>query len=76
MAAEGGTLMETGQMSATGTPLYSAELIQEDSAYKLVVTDRLRHTVQTAYLSRSVVKQLPVFLSKLSSLQPGGHRQR
>lgn len=63
-------------MSATGSPLYSAELIQEGSAYKLVVTDRLRHTVQTAYVSRRVVEQLPAFLSKLSSQQPGGLRQR
>ncbi|MFE4336610.1 MULTISPECIES: hypothetical protein [unclassified Streptomyces] len=76
MAGEGGTLMEAGQMSATGTPLYSAELIQEGGAYKLVVTDRLRHTVQTAYVSRRAVEQLPTFLSKLNSLQLGGLRQR
>lgn len=74
MAGEGGTLMKTGQLSATGTPLYSAELIQEGSAYKLVVTDRLRHTVQTAYVSRRVVEQLPTFLSKFNSPQLGGLR--
>ncbi|MEV5905669.1 hypothetical protein [Streptomyces sp. NPDC052127] len=62
-------------MSATGTPLYSAELIQEGSDYKLVVTDRLRHTVQTAYVSRRVVEQLPTFLSKLNSSQLGGLRR-
>ncbi|WP_225829034.1 hypothetical protein [Streptomyces naphthomycinicus] len=63
-------------MSATGTPLYSAELIQEGNAYKLVVTDRLRHTVQTTYVSRRVVEQLPTFLSKLDTLHVGGLRQR
>ncbi|MGW3916124.1 hypothetical protein ACWEBX_32110 [Streptomyces sp. NPDC005070] len=68
--------MKAGQMSTTGTPLYSAELIQEGSAYKLVVTDRLRHTVQTAYVSRRAVEQLPAFLSKLNSSQLGGLRQR
>ncbi|MGW4562395.1 hypothetical protein ACWEN3_08305 [Streptomyces sp. NPDC004561] len=74
MAGEGGTLMEAGQMSASATPLYSAELIQEDGAYKLVVTDRLRHTVQTTYVPRRAVEQLPTFLSRLNSLQPGGRR--
>lgn len=63
-------------MSATATPLYCAELIQEGSAYKLVVTDRLRHTVQTSYVSRRVVEQLPTLLAKLDSSQPGGLRQR
>ncbi|WP_189281956.1 hypothetical protein [Streptomyces atratus] len=75
MAGEGGTLMKTGQTSTTGTPLYSAELIQEDSAYKLVGTDRLRHTVQTAYVSRRVVEQLPTFLSKFNSPQLDGLRK-
>ncbi|KAB1979311.1 hypothetical protein [Streptomyces triticiradicis] len=63
-------------MSATGTLLYSAELIQEGGAYKLVVTDRLRHTVQTAYVSRRAVEQLPVFLSKLDSPYQRGIRRR
>ncbi|GGT71270.1 hypothetical protein GCM10010207_81790 [Streptomyces atratus] len=67
--------MKTGQTSTTGTPLYSAELIQEDSAYKLVGTDRLRHTVQTAYVSRRVVEQLPTFLSKFNSPQLDGLRK-
>ncbi|MFD4608845.1 hypothetical protein ACFWOT_12160 [Streptomyces sp. NPDC058440] len=74
MAGEGGTLMEASQMSE-GTPLYSAELIQEDGAYKLVVTDRLRHTVQTAYVPRRAVEQLPTFLSKLNAKQTSGFRQ-
>ncbi|MEU9669723.1 hypothetical protein AB0J81_18810 [Streptomyces bobili] len=56
----------------TGTPLYTAELIQEGSDYKLVVTDRLRHTVQTAYVPRRMVEQLPTFLSKLNSAHLGG----
>ncbi|MPY31200.1 hypothetical protein FNH09_07735 [Streptomyces adustus] len=68
--------METGQMSATGTPLYSAELIQEGGAYKLVVTDRQRHTVQATYVSRRAVEQLPAFLSKLDSLHQRGLRRR
>ncbi|MFK0113689.1 hypothetical protein [Streptomyces sp. NPDC091217] len=63
-------------MSATGTPLYSAELIQEGGAYKLVVTDRLRHTVQTAYVSRRAVEQLPALLSKFDSRHLGGVHQR
>ncbi|MFB7508716.1 hypothetical protein [Streptomyces broussonetiae] len=63
-------------MSATGTPLYSAELIQEGGAYKLVVTDRRRHTVQTACVSRRAVEQLPALLSKLDSLYLRGIRQR
>ncbi|GAA3367871.1 hypothetical protein GCM10020367_64950 [Streptomyces sannanensis] len=63
-------------MSATGTPLYSAELIQVGGAYKLVVTDRLRHTVQTANVSMRAVEQLPALLSKLDSLRLRGIRQR
>ncbi|WP_245766758.1 hypothetical protein [Streptomyces colonosanans] len=74
MAGEGGTLMEASQMSATGTLLYSAELIQEGGVYKLVVTDRLRHTVQTAYIPRRAVEQIPTFLSKLDSKQLNGFR--
>ncbi|OIJ94173.1 hypothetical protein BIV24_11185 [Streptomyces colonosanans] len=61
-------------MSATGTLLYSAELIQEGGVYKLVVTDRLRHTVQTAYIPRRAVEQIPTFLSKLDSKQLNGFR--
>ncbi|MFE1287309.1 hypothetical protein [Streptomyces sp. NPDC058751] len=63
-------------MSTTEIPLYSAELVQEGSAYKLVVTDRLRHTVQTAYVSRRAVEQLPAFLSKLDSPNLRGFRRR
>ncbi|MFJ8345249.1 hypothetical protein ACIQ9J_02540 [Streptomyces sp. NPDC094153] len=74
MAGEGGTLMEAGQMFE-GTLLYSAELIQEGGSYKLVVTDRLRHTVQTAYVPRRAVEQLPTFLSKLNPKQINGLRQ-
>lgn len=62
-------------MSATGTPLYSAELIQEGSDCTLVVTDRLGHTAQTAYVSRRVVEQRPTFLSKFNSSQLGGLRR-
>lgn len=76
MTQEEGTLTEAGQQAVTGTPLYSAELVQEGGTYKLVVTDRLHHTVQTAYVPRRVVEQLPTFLAKLKSLQPGGLRQR
>ncbi|MFI0812135.1 hypothetical protein [Streptomyces echinatus] len=63
-------------MSATGTPLYSAELIQEGGAYKLVVTDHPRHTVQTACVSRRMVERLPALLSRLDSLHLRGLRQR
>ncbi|CAL9640334.1 hypothetical protein SUDANB140_06331 [Streptomyces sp. enrichment culture] len=76
MTEKEGTLTEAGQNPVTGTPLYSAELLQEGGRYKLVVTDRLRHTVQTTYVSRRAVEQLPTFLAKLNSLQPGGLRQR
>ncbi|GAA3131066.1 hypothetical protein [Streptomyces echinatus] len=63
-------------MSPTGTPLYYAELIEEGGAYKLVVTDRLRHTVRTAYVSTRAVEQLPALLSKLDSLHSHGLRRR
>lgn len=63
-------------MSATGTLLYSAELIQEGGAHQLAVTDRLRHTVQTACVSRRAVEHLPALLSKLDSLHLRGPRQR
>ncbi|GGW51153.1 hypothetical protein GCM10010350_39440 [Streptomyces galilaeus] len=64
--------MEAGQISVTGTSLYTAELIQEGSDYRLVVTDRQRRTVQTAYVPREMVEQLPAFLSKLNSFKLGG----
>jgi hypothetical protein len=70
------TLMEAGQMYATKTPLYSAELIQEGGACRLVVTDRLRHTVRPAYASTKAVKQLPAFLAGLGSLHLRGIRRR
>ncbi|WP_454320627.1 hypothetical protein [Streptomyces phaeoluteigriseus] len=56
----------------TGTTLYTAEIIQEGTDYKLVVTDRLRDTVQTAYVPKRAVEQLPALLSKLNSMQLGG----
>ncbi|MER5198908.1 hypothetical protein ACWD3J_39505 [Streptomyces sp. NPDC002755] len=59
-------------MSATGTPLYSAELIQEGGACELVVTDRQRHTPQTAYVSMRAVEQLPALLAELGSLHLRG----
>ncbi|MDX3571762.1 hypothetical protein PV648_21120 [Streptomyces sp. ID05-47C] len=56
----------------TGTSLYTAELIQEGSDYRLVVTDRQRQTVQTAYVPRAMVERLPAFLTKLNSSKSGG----
>ncbi|MEV5491122.1 hypothetical protein AB0L47_24520 [Streptomyces bobili] len=65
-------LMEAGRISVTGTSLYTAELIQEGSDYRLVVTDRQRQTVQTAYVPRAMVERLPAFLTKLNSSKSGG----
>ena len=63
--------MEAGQISVTGTSLYTAELIQEGSDYRLVVTDRQRQTVQTAYVPRAMVERLPALLTKLNSSKSG-----
>ncbi|MGW0948337.1 hypothetical protein ACWD4O_38095 [Streptomyces sp. NPDC002623] len=49
------------------TVLYAAELVQEDGAYKLVVQDVVRDTVQVTPVPKSAVDRLPVFLSALSS---------
>ncbi|KPI15376.1 hypothetical protein OK074_0084 [Actinobacteria bacterium OK074] len=51
------------------TALYSAELVEEDGTYKLVVTDRIRDTVQIATVSKKAVDKLPYFLSLLNSRQ-------
>jgi hypothetical protein len=56
------------------TPLYSAELIDEDGVFKLVVTDHLRDTVQVAYVPKRAVDKLPHFLSLLNSRQFGAVR--
>lgn len=63
-------------MSATGTPLYSAELIQEGGVCRPVVTDRRRHTVRPAYVSTRAVEQLPAFLAGPGSLHLRGSRRR
>jgi len=49
------------------TLLYAAELVREDGAYKLVVQDVVRDTVQVTPVPESAVARLPVFLSVLSS---------
>ncbi|MFI5796540.1 hypothetical protein [Streptomyces sp. NPDC051677] len=49
------------------TPLYSAELVEEDGVFKLVVTDLRRDTVQTAHVPKQAVDKLPYFLSLLNS---------
>ncbi|MEU9117346.1 hypothetical protein AB0D04_37800 [Streptomyces sp. NPDC048483] len=56
-------------MEKLETLLYSAELIHQDGVYKLVVTDRLRGTVQTSQVSKKAVEKLPMFLSMLNSRQ-------
>ncbi|MEV7864018.1 hypothetical protein AB0O86_35910 [Streptomyces hirsutus] len=59
----------------TETVVYSAELTAEpDGSYKLLVHDRLRGTVQTAYVSRKAVEELPMFLAMLNSKQFSGCR--
>ncbi|KUN40814.1 hypothetical protein AQJ27_40885 [Streptomyces olivochromogenes] len=49
------------------TLLYAAELVQEDGAYKLVVQDVVRDTVQITPVPKSAVDRLPTFLSVLTS---------
>ncbi|WP_237525289.1 hypothetical protein [Streptomyces sp. SID4985] len=49
------------------TLLYTAELVQEDGAYKLVVQDVVRDTVQVTPVPKSAVDRLPTFLSVLSA---------
>ncbi|MEV1065351.1 hypothetical protein [Streptomyces sp. NPDC050263] len=56
------------------TPLYSAELVEEDGVYKLVVTDLRRDTVQTAHVPKRAVDKLPYFLSMLDSRRFGAFR--
>ncbi|GKQ40458.1 hypothetical protein [Streptomyces sp. A012304] len=56
------------------TPLYSAELVEEDGVFKLVVTDHLRDTVQISYVPKRAVDKLPYFLSLLDSRQFGAFR--
>ncbi|WP_416978372.1 hypothetical protein [Streptomyces sp. T028] len=50
-------------------PLYSAELVEENGVYTLVVTDLCRDTVQTAHVPKRAVDKLPYFLSLLGSRQ-------
>ncbi|MFC9930564.1 hypothetical protein [Streptomyces sp. NPDC127190] len=47
--------------------VYAAELVEEDGAYKLVVQDVVRGTVQVTPVPKSAVDRLPTFLSVLSS---------
>lgn len=63
-------------MYATKTPLYSAELIQEGGACRLLVTDCRRHTVRPAYASTKAVEQPPAFLAGIGSLHLRGIRRR
>ena len=56
------------------TPLYSAELLEEDGAYKLVVRNEADGTVQIAYIPQRAVDKLPYFLSLLNSRQFSAHR--
>jgi hypothetical protein len=54
--------------------LYSAELLQEDGVFTLVVTDRVRDTVRTTHVSRKAVEKLPTFLTMLDSKRFDGSR--
>ncbi|MFF3849927.1 hypothetical protein [Streptomyces sp. NPDC002328] len=49
------------------TLLYAAELVEEDGAYKLIVQDVVRDTIQVTPVPESAVARLPAFLSVLSS---------
>jgi hypothetical protein len=51
------------------TLLYTAEIIQEDGTYTLVVNDRMRDTVQTIKVPKKAVDKLPLYLSKLDLKQ-------
>lgn len=53
----------------TQTLLYSAELVEEDGVFTLVVTDQTHDTVQSVEVSRRAVDKLPYFLSMLTSRQ-------
>ncbi|MFI9048198.1 hypothetical protein [Streptomyces sp. NPDC053427] len=56
------------------TLLYTAELIEEGGTYTLVISDRLRNTVQTTQIAKKAVEKLPMFLSMLNSKQVSGCR--
>ncbi|MEU5811999.1 MULTISPECIES: hypothetical protein [unclassified Streptomyces] len=59
------------------TLLYAAELVEEDGAYRLVVQDVVRDTVQVIPVPRSAVDKLPTFLTALNSkLNPAAARPR
>ncbi|MFJ9648862.1 hypothetical protein ACWEPM_37405 [Streptomyces sp. NPDC004244] len=59
------------------TLLYAAELVEEDGAYRLVVQDVVRDTVQVIPVPRSAVDKLPTFLRALNSkLNPAAPRAR
>lgn len=47
--------------------LYAAELVEEDGAYRLVVQDVVRDTVQVTPVPAAMVDRLPTFLSVLSA---------
>ncbi|MGA5699176.1 hypothetical protein [Peterkaempfera bronchialis] len=49
------------------TLLFTAELVEEDGTYKLVVQDVVRDTVQITPVPKSAVDKLSTFLSVLSS---------
>jgi hypothetical protein len=46
--------------------LYTAELVQEDGVYRLIVRDCTRDVVQSTEVSRKAVEKLPVYLSMLN----------
>ncbi|MGK4578982.1 hypothetical protein [Kitasatospora sp. HPMI-4] len=55
------------------TVLCTAELIEENGRFTLVVRDFVRDTVQRAEVSGGAVDRLPYFLSLLRSKQRAGY---
>ncbi|KND24748.1 hypothetical protein [Streptomyces acidiscabies] len=58
----------------TPTLVYSAELVEQDGVFTLVVTDRTHDTVQSVQVPKRAVDKLPYFLSLLTSRQFGMFR--
>ena len=56
------------------TLVYSAELLEQDGVFTLVVTDRTHDTVQSVQVPQRAVDKLPYFLSLLTSRQSGMFR--
>ncbi|WP_335982936.1 MULTISPECIES: hypothetical protein [Streptomycetaceae] len=63
--------------TSTRTLLFTAELVEEDGSYALLVRDLRRGTVQTTAVPKAMVDKLPTFLSALAAkLAPPPQRRR